>query len=83
MGVFPWHQGFSALGVLVTSSLPALSTDNHAQPEPNWVAPAALKAVVKASNDPKSRAMASASFPVGSPPLLGPIDSQKKVWLTT
>ena len=40
MGVEPCTQGFSALGVLVTSSLPSLFTLSHAHPLPNWVAPA-------------------------------------------
>lgn len=44
MGVAPCTHGFSALGVLVTSSLPSLFTLSQAQPLPNWVAPAALKA---------------------------------------
>lgn len=39
MGVAPCTQGFSALGVLLTSSLPSPLTDSHAQPLPNWVAP--------------------------------------------
>lgn len=43
-----------------------LSTDSHAQPEPNRPTAAALNSFLKFSKLPKSRLMASASFPVGS-----------------
>jgi hypothetical protein len=42
MGVLPSTTGVTALGVFSMVSLPLLSATSHAQPEPNWVAPAAL-----------------------------------------
>ena len=57
-------MGRSALGVLVTFSLPPSST-SQAQPDPNWVLAASANCCSRLSSDPKSRLMASASLPLG------------------
>ncbi len=66
-GVWPGLvSGVSALGVLVTLSLPPSAT-SHAQPLPNCVAPAALNCFLNSSSEPKSRSIASFSSPLGAP----------------
>ena len=59
----------SALGVLVTFSLPP-SRMSQAQPLPNCVAPAVLNCVLNSSYEPKSFSIADLSSPVGSPTMI-------------
>ena len=65
-GVSPERTGLLPFASLVICSFPFLSTDSHAQPEPNRPTAAALNSFLKFSKLPKSRLMASASFSVGS-----------------
>jgi len=71
-------RGESWLGVEQTQSLPS-RTQTHAQPLPKRVAPALAKSAFRLSRPPSSALIASASFPVGSPPPLGPMIFQKKL----
>src|SRR5688500_2425506 len=79
MAFLPSISGLSWLGVLVTSSLPLLST-THAQPLPKRVVPAWLTAVLNFSKSPNAPLIASATAPVGAPPALGAISFQNIEW---
>ena len=79
----PLVNGFSPFGVFTTLSLPSEPRTSHAQPEPNWVAPAVLNCSTKASKEPKSALILSAILPVAAPPPFGFIECQKKVWFHT
>jgi len=74
-------RGLSWLAVEQISSLPAVLTQSHAQPEPKRVAAALAKASLKASKLPKVALMSAARSPVGSPPPLGLMTVQKRLWL--
>ena len=65
-GFSPARTGLLPLLSLVICSLPFLSTDNQAQPEPNNPTAAALNSFLKFSKLPKSRLIASPSLPPGS-----------------
>ncbi len=61
------------------SNLP-LFTTNQAQPEPKRPVAAVLKAAFISSKLPNVSSIASLIVPVGCPPALGAIISQKNVW---
>ncbi len=73
-------RGLSWLGVEQISIPPAAFLMSHAHPDPKRPTPAALNFVLKSSKLPKVLLIASASLPVGTPPPLGPMMLQKKVW---
>src|SRR2546421_12168024 len=75
-------MGLSWLGVEVTLNSPDLARTSQAQPLPNWLAPAASNFSLKASKLPKVLLIASATAPVGFPPLLGPLICQNMLWFT-
>ena len=78
-GVRPWARGVSALSV-ESIRRPEPSATSHTQPEPNFEQAAAVNSARKASAEPKSRLMAAASGPPGSPPPSGLIECQWKSW---
>lgn len=53
--------GVSWLAVEITSNLPSLLTTKKAQPEPKRVVAAAVKASLKASNEPKVASISAAN----------------------
>ncbi len=69
----------SWFGVELTISLPP-STQSHAQPLPNLVAPAFANSSWKSEKLPKAEFMARAKSPEGSPPPPGPMIVQNMLW---
>jgi hypothetical protein len=57
IGVRPSAMGVTALGVFSTVSFPALSDTSQAQPDPNWVAPAAAAAGTRAGTQGSAAAV--------------------------
>src|ERR1044071_2222749 len=72
-------MGLSWFAVDPILSLP-LSFTSHAQPEPKRSFPAVVNCSLNLSNEPKAPLIASDILPVGAPPPLGFITSQKKLW---
>src|SRR5689334_8648691 len=83
MHVLPAANGVSALLVVSMATPPSSVLTSQAQPEPNWPTAASLNFFWKSETVPKARVIASASAPDGSPPPLGDIEFQKKVWFQT
>ncbi|MNP81667.1 hypothetical protein D3C76_1800930 [compost metagenome] len=69
------------MALLTTCRWPALSTTSQAQPLPKRLRAAWVKACLKASSPPRSRSIAAANSPPGSPPPRGLITCQNRLWL--
>ena len=65
------------------STEPSAFFTSQVQPEPKLPTADAWKAFLKSSKEPHLALMASASAPVASPPPLGFMLLQKKVWFQT
>src|SRR5690606_41692124 len=74
-------RGLSWLAVLSTISLPWGVTLSHAQPLPNRVRAALVKASRNASIPPSSASSAADRAPPGCPPPCGDITVQNRLWL--
>src|SRR5690606_28151968 len=74
-------SGLSWLAVEPTASFLSAVTTSQAQPEPKRVAAALANSSLNLSKEPKVELIASASLPVGAPPLPAPRIFQKKEWL--
>ena len=72
-------SGLLPFGVLVHFSLPSVPRISQAQPLPNWVVAAVLKASLNACTLPKSSTSFFSSAP-GMPPPVADMFSQNRMW---
>src|SRR6266498_1725019 len=78
-GVSPLLIGESWFAV-ETTARPVPSWISQVQPEPKRLTPASFTAALSSSRPPKVDSIAEPSDPLGSPPPLGLMISQKKLW---
>ncbi len=79
----PVVRGVPAAPMLTMSTEPSAFLTSQVQAEPKLPTAEAWKAFLKSSKEPHLALIASASAPLGSPPPLGFMLFQKKVWFHT